>query len=118
MRRSLRSIATAAVFLASAGIAAAQTSTTTTTTWTNDEGTGLRQYSVTRHYKSYDDPQWHAQVGAELPRMAPIYPLPDTMQVPLAERYSYTIVNNAPVVVERTTRRVVHSWDQPVENPG
>jgi hypothetical protein len=40
-----------------------------------------------------------------------MYPLPETMKVPSADRYSYSIINNQPVVVERTTRKVVHSWE-------
>lgn len=111
MRRPLLSIITASMLLAGAGVASAQTSSTTTTTWSNEEGSGLREYSTTRHFKSYDDPAWHATVGTELPSSAMIYPLPDTMHVPSAERYSYGIVNNSPVVVERTTRKVIHTWD-------
>jgi hypothetical protein len=111
MRSSLFSIAAASVLLAGVSVASAQMSSSTATTWTNDEGTGLREYSTTRHYQSYADPSWHAQVGAELPNSASIYPLPDTMHVPSAERYSYSIINNEPVVVERTTRKVVHTWD-------
>ena len=111
MRRPLLSIAAASMLLAGVGVASAQTSTTTTTTWTNEEGAGLRQYSTTKHYQSYSDPAWHARVGAELPSSASIYPLPETMHVPSAERYSYSIINNEPVVVERTTRKVVHTWN-------
>jgi hypothetical protein len=110
MRKSLFSIAAASLLVASVGIAHAQ-SMTTTETWSNDEGPGLREYSTTRHYKSYEEPSWHAQVGSELPGEATMYPLPDTMHVPSAERYSYSIINNQPVVVERTTRRVVHTWE-------
>jgi Protein of unknown function (DUF1236) len=112
MRRPLLSIAAASMLLAGVGVASAQmTSSSTTTTWTNEEGAGLRQYSTTRHYQSYSDPQWHAEVGVELPSTASVYPLPDSMQVPSTERYSYSIINNQPVVVERTTRKVVHTWD-------
>lgn len=112
MRRPLLPVLAAAMLAAGVGVAAAQSSTTTTTTtWSSDEGTGLRQYSETRHYQSYADPSWHATVGAELPSAAPLYPLPDTMHVPSASSYSYSIVNNEPVVVERTTRKVVHTWD-------
>ena len=110
MRRSLFSIAAASVLLAGVGVASAQT-TSTTTTWSSDGGAGLRQYSTTKHYQSYSDPAWHAEIGTELPGSATIYPLPETMHVPSAERYSYSIINNEPVVVERTTRRVVHSWE-------
>lgn len=111
MRRPLLTIAAASMLLAGVGVASAQMSSSTTTTWTSDEGAGLRQYSTTKHYQSYSDPGWHAQIGVELPSSASIYPLPETMHVPSAERYSYSIINNQPVVVERTTRKVVHTWD-------
>ena len=112
MRKSLFSIAAASLLVAGVGMAQAQTSsTTTTTTWSSDEGTGLRDYSTTRHYQSYNEPTWHAQVGSELPNDVTMYPLPDTMHVPSADRYSYSIINNQPVVVERTTRKVVHTWE-------
>jgi hypothetical protein len=39
-----------------------------------------------------------------------VYPLPPTVEVPSANTYSYSIVNNQPVVVDRTTRKVVHVW--------
>jgi hypothetical protein len=110
MRRPLLSIA-ASMLLAGVGVASAQMSSSTTTTWSNDQGSGLREYSTTRHYQSFSDPAWHAQVGTELPSSASVYPLPETMHVPSAERYSYSIINNEPVVVERTTRRVIHTWE-------
>ncbi|MEI9985229.1 MAG: DUF1236 domain-containing protein [Aliidongia sp.] len=40
-----------------------------------------------------------------------LYPLPETMKIPDPDRYSYSIVNEHPVVVERTTRKVVHTWE-------
>ena len=45
-----------------------------------------------------------------LPSTVTIYPLPDTVKVMPADRYSYGIVNDHPVAVERTTRQVVHTW--------
>ena len=111
MRSSLFSIAAAATLAVSAGVASAQTSsTTTTTTWTNDEGQVIRQYSTTQHYQPVQDPSMQVTVGSTLPQSVEVYSLPESMQVPDRDRYSYTIVNNQPVVVERTTRRVVHTW--------
>jgi hypothetical protein len=111
MRGSLLSAAVL-VLLAGTGIASAQSvSSSTTSTWTNDEGTTIREYSTTHHYRSYDEPSWHAGVGVELPSSVTTYPLPETMHVPSAERYSFGIVNNNPVVVERTTRKVIHTWE-------
>jgi hypothetical protein len=112
MRRTLFSIAAASVLAAGVGLAHGQTMTTTTTeTWSTDEGPALRSYSTTEHWRSYDDPAFHASIGEEVPNSVVLHPLPDTMRVPDAERYSYSIINNNPVVVERTTRRVVHSWE-------
>jgi hypothetical protein len=110
MRRPLFSIAAASVLMAGVGLAYGQ-STTTTTTWTNDAGTVMRQSSTTEHWQSYDDPAFRPDVGVEVPGTVVLHPLPDTVRVPSAERYSYSIINNNPVVVERTTRRVIHTWE-------
>ena len=109
MKRPVLSIAAASMIMAGVGLAYGQS--TTTTTWSNGDGTVLRNYSTTRHYQAFNDPAWRPDVGEELPNNATVYPLPDTMHVPSAERYSYSIINNQPVVVERTTRKVVHTWD-------
>jgi hypothetical protein len=110
MKKSLFSIVTASVFLAGVGLASAQSSTTTTTTWTNDQGPAITQYSTTQHYKSFSDPSMNPSVGMALPNTVTVYPLPQTLNVPDADEYSYSIINNHPVVVERTTRKVVHTW--------
>jgi hypothetical protein len=112
MRGSLLSLAAASVLLAGVGLASAQTSSQTTTTWTNDQGSAFRQYSTSQHYSSFNDPSMKPSIGMELPGTVTIYPLPETMKVPDADRYSYGMVNDRPVVVERTTRKVVHTWDQ------
>jgi Protein of unknown function (DUF1236) len=111
MRRPVFSIAAASMLMAGVGLAYGQSTTTTTTTWSNGDGTVMRNYSTTRHYQSFNDPAWRPDVGENLPSNAAVYPLPDTMHVPSAEHYSYGIINNQPVVVERTTRKVVHTWD-------
>lgn len=112
MNKSLFSIVTASVLMAGVGIASAQTSTTTssTTTWTPDQGKTITEYSTTKNYSSFSDPAMKPDVGLALPQTVTVYPLPDTMKVPDADHYSYSIINNHPVVVERTTRKVVHSW--------
>jgi hypothetical protein len=111
MKRTLFSIVAASVLLTGVGLASAQTSTTTTsTTWTTDQGTTIRDYSTTKKYNSFNDPALKTDVGTELPGTVVLYPLPETMKVPDSERYSYSIINNQPVVVERSTRTVVHTW--------
>ena len=110
MRKTLFSIVTASALVAGAGLASAQT-TTTTTQWTPDQRTAITQYSTTQHYTSYNDPQYEPCVGKEMPVTATIYPLPDTVKVERPERYSYGIVNDQPVVVDRNSRQVIHTWN-------
>jgi hypothetical protein len=112
MNKSLFSIATASVLLAGIGFASAQNTTTTTTsrTWTTDQGKAITDYSTTQKYTSFSDPTLKPMVGTPLPQTVTIYPLPSTVTVTEPDTYSYGIVNNQPVVVERTTRKVVHIW--------
>ncbi len=110
MRKSILSAVAVSMLMASAGVAVAQSSTTTTT-WTTDQGSAIRAYSTTQKYTSFTDPALKPMVGAALPGTVTLYPLPDSMKVPQADTYSYSIVNDRPVVVERTTRKVVHTWD-------
>lgn len=111
MNKSLFSIVAASAFLVSVGLASAQpTTTTTTTTWTPEQGTAITTYSTTQKYTSFSDPALNPTVGMALPPTVTIYPLPDTVNVVPADRYSYSIINDHPVAVERTTRQVVHTW--------
>jgi hypothetical protein len=112
MNRSLFSIVAASAFLVSVGLASAQPTTTTTsaTTWTPEQGTAITTYSTTQKYTSFSDPTLKPTVGMALPSTVTIYPLPDTVKVMPADRYSYGIINDHPVAVERTTRQVVHTW--------
>jgi len=109
MRKILFSIVTASALL-SAGVAFAESTSTTTTTWTADDGTVIKEYSTTKKYAPISDPSMNAEVGAVLPGTVAVYPLPETMKVENPDRYSYTIINNKPMVVERSSRRVVHIW--------
>lgn len=103
-------LAAAGCWIVLAGTALAQTTTTTTTTWTNDQGSLIREYSTTRRYAPITDPALKPSEGSTLPDSVTLYPLPDTISLSDPNRYSYTIINDQPVVVERTTRRVVHTW--------
>jgi hypothetical protein len=109
MKKSLLSIVTASVLMAGIGLASAQT-TTTVTTWTNDHGTAIREYSTTQKYNSFSDPALKPQVGMALPGTVTVYPLPQTVVVPSRDTYSYGIINNQPIVVERESRKVIHVW--------
>jgi hypothetical protein len=111
MKKSLLSLVAATVLLAGAGLASAQTTTTTTTTWTADQGTAMRTYSTTQKYTSYNDPAYKPSIGGVLPGPVTIYPLPSTVTVTQPDNYSYSIVNERPVVIERSSRKVIHTWD-------
>ena len=103
---------TAAMLLVGVGSAVAQTTTTTsTTTFSQDQGTVLREYSTTQNYTGVRDPSVQVRIGTVLPGTVELRPLPEVIKVPSAERYSYSIVNDRPVVVERTTRKVIHTWE-------
>ncbi len=107
MKSNILAIATACALFAGGALAQ---STTTTTTWSNDLGPQITQYSTTQKYVSYNNPAIQPDVGYVLPQAVTVYPLPPSIQVAQPDQYSYTIINNRPVVVERTTRRVVHTW--------
>ena len=109
MRKSMLTITAAAIMMVTAGVASAQT--TTTTTWTTDQGAALRTYSTTQKYISFDDPTMRPAIGMVLPGTVTVYPLPSTVTVSGPDTYSYGLVNNRPVVVNRTTRQIVHTWD-------
>src|SRR5271156_3100272 len=99
MRKSLFSIVTASVLVSGIGLAGAQTTTQTTTTWTPEQGTAITQYSTTQGYQSYSQPG--VTVGTVLPQAGTGYPLPPSVTVQSPETYSYSIINNQPVVVDR-----------------
>jgi len=112
MRKLLLSVATASALLAGVGLASAQTSTTTTSeNWTTEQGNSFHTYSTSKDYKSFTDPNLSPSVGMALPETVTLYPLPETMKVPSADRYRYGMINNHPVVVESTSRKVIHTWE-------
>jgi hypothetical protein len=112
MKKTLLSAVAAIALLAGSGLAMAQTSTatTTTTTWTDSYGNVIREHSMTEKHKPIEDKSVKVTVGETLPGTVQVYPLPPTIKVDKPDMYSYTIVNDKPVVVERSSRRIVHVW--------
>ena len=112
MKKTLLSAVAAISLLAGAGLAVAQTSTatTTTTTWTDSFGNVIREHSLTQRHKPIEDKTVKVTVGETLPGTVEVYPLPPAIKVDKPELYSYTIVNDKPVVIERSSRRIVHVW--------
>jgi hypothetical protein len=105
----LAAVASSAILLAAVPVKA-ETTSTTTTTWSAEDGTVIKEYSTEKNYKSISDPDVNLTVGAVLPENVTVYSLPSTVKVQDPDRYSYTIINDKPVVVERSTRKVVHIW--------
>lgn len=109
MRNTLLAGIAAATLMATAAVAQS-TTTTTTTTWSPDEGQTLTQSWTTGGYAAPATTVAVPATGAVLPQTITAYPLPQTVTVPDRENYQYTVIDNRPVVIERTTRRVVHVW--------
>lgn len=110
MKRTFAAVLLAASTLAAGAAGAQTTTTTTTTTWSDDQAATLNQSYTTSHYAAVTDPNLQPAVGAVLPGTVTFYPLPSTITVQNPDQYSYSVINNHPVVVERTTRRVVRTW--------
>lgn len=92
-----------------AGLAVAQTATEPG--WTPEQGLAIKAYAESQKDPPFVDPNLKLTVGMELPNNVTLYPLPETMKIPSGELYTYGIVNGHPLVVNRTTRKVVHIWD-------
>lgn len=77
-----------------------------------EHGTILHQHAQGQHYRSFDDQDFHVEVGATLPGSAELHPLPDSFitQVPSARSHRYAIVNNRYVVVDPHSRRIIHDF--------
>lgn len=106
MRRSLLVLAISAVLFASASSASAQSFS-----YMPEHGRMLHEHATTQHHGSVQDPSFHAHVGAIVPGSIEIHPLPGSIGHPHASEHGYAIVNDHPVVVEHSSRRVIHSFD-------
>jgi hypothetical protein len=111
MRHTVFSIAAASLLFAGVSAASAQPEGAQSPSWTANQGQTMITTYHSRHYSSYDDPSMHPEVGMVLPQAVHVYPMPDGMQGPAYTTYRYGMINDHPVVVESTTRRVVHTWD-------
>jgi len=111
MNHITRAALFAAAMTLSAGAFAQSTTTSTTTTWTDDQGAAITSYSTTQKYPSITDPAMQPVVGTALPETVTVYSLPETIKVEDPSRYSYSIINNHPVLIDRLTRKVVHIWN-------
>jgi hypothetical protein len=109
VKHSLLSVAAAAVLFASVGIASAQSEGgASVPAWTAEQGQALTANYEKMRYESFNDPALASEVGTVLPNTVHVYPLPDGMTGVAYKSYSYAMVNDHPVVVITTTRKVVY----------
>jgi uncharacterized protein DUF1236 len=111
VKHALLSIATASMLFAGVGAVWAQNEAPATPSWTSAQGQTLVTTYTERHYVPYNDPSMTPEAGMVLPETVHVYPMPDTMNGAAYSNYSYAMVNNHPVVVVTTTRKVVHAWN-------
>jgi Protein of unknown function (DUF1236) len=111
VKHSLLSVAAASMLFAGVGMASAQNEASTTPSGTPAQGQTLITTYTERHYVPYNDPALNPEAGMVLPETVRVYPMPDTMNGAAYSNYSYAMVNNHPVVVVTTTRKVVHAWN-------
>lgn len=111
MKRSVLPALAAALLISGAAFAQSATTTTTTSTWSDEYGNIIRQESVTKKFEPVIDSKIDVRVGAALPQTITVHPLPNTVRVERPEQYAYVIINDDPVIVDKTTRRVVHVWN-------
>lgn len=81
--------------------------------FSTDNGHMLERHATGHHYSSYDEPNFHARVGVTLPSAAAIHPLPDEMgsHMPHGSSYGYSVVHGRPVIVDHSSRRIIHNFD-------
>ena len=113
MRKSLFSIVTGLGLLSGVALSAAQTTTTATATrQTPAQGTAIARSSTTPGYASFSDPALAPTIDMVRPCSVTMCPLPATAVALSPGAYSNTIIDNQPVVVDSTTRQVVHTWQK------
>ncbi len=111
MGKVLLPIVAGSVLWAGAGLALAQTAALPPPAWPPEHGVAIRTYAESQKEPPFVDPNLKLSLGMELPNNVTLFPLPETMKIPSAELYTYGIVNNRAVVVDRMTRKVVHIWE-------
>jgi Protein of unknown function (DUF1236) len=86
------------------GSAFAQTTTTTTTTITTEQSGMVRTYVTKQNRTSLRSPDQFGP-GATVPSSFELYEIPADIGI---SNTRYTIINNRTVLIDPTTRRVIH----------
>jgi Protein of unknown function (DUF1236) len=114
MHKANFGILAAAALIGLSGVSLAQTQTWTTTTTTTTEITPDQERTiyttVTREQMAAQPqpPDWAPQIGAEVPAQIQLYDMPASIDVPTIRSDRYTVVNGHVVIVDPTSRQVVH----------
>jgi hypothetical protein len=93
---------------AAVNLAAAQT-----VTFSTDHGAVLREHATNQRHQSFRDEHFRAQVGGAVPAQVELHDLPSALHqhVPQGHQYRYGIVNERPVIVDHSNRRIIHHFD-------
>lgn len=110
MRLLLLSAVASALILASVGAASAQSSTAAVPEWTKEQGLALRAHADTQKDAPFIDPNLKLQEGVELPQNATLHLIPESLKIGTPETHAFAIVNDRAVLVDRTSRKVIHIW--------
>jgi uncharacterized protein DUF1236 len=110
MRKVSLAVLAAVALAAGIGTAAAQSTTTVTTTTISPEQDTTIYRTITREQVAVQPPppDWAPSVGIEVPAQVQLYNMPTTIDVPTVRSDRYTVVNGHVVLVDPSTRRVVH----------
>jgi uncharacterized protein DUF1236 len=110
MRKVSLAVLAAVALAAGIGTAAAQSTTTVTTTTISPEQDTTIYRTITREQVAVQPPppDWAPSVGIEVPAQVQLYDMPTTVDVPTVRSDRYTVVNGHVVLVDPSTRRVVH----------
>lgn len=111
MKASLLSAVAAVLILASVGASAQQSDTAAVPQWTKEQGVAIRAYSETQKDVPFFDPNLKLEEGIELPQNATLHLIPETLKVGSPDLHAYSIVNDRAVLVDRSTRKVIHIWE-------
>lgn len=111
MRKFLLISSTATALFTGTGLASAQHQGEVR--FSREHGHVIREYATGQGHRSLQSPDIHVRVGEPLHGSVDVHPLPESLRqhVPSGHQYGYGIVNDHPVIVEHSTRRVIHSFD-------
>jgi hypothetical protein len=104
MTSMLKTAAAAALLLAGASYAAAQTAVIELSP---EQRTTVYRTITKERVRTAPPAEFRASVGVEVPTAVELYEVPAAVEIAPVRRYRYTVVNDQVVLVDPQTRRVV-----------